>query len=45
MVFKKEESLVLARINIGEYNQMKIPDKALKKLSKHYAVFRKYEKK
>ncbi len=42
---KKEESLVLARINIGEYNQMKIPDKALKNFQSIMQFFRKYEKK
>lgn len=42
---KKEESLVLARINIGEYNQMEIPDKALKNFQNIMQFFRKYEKK
>ena len=42
---KKEESLVLARINISEYNQMEIPDKALKNFQNIMQFFRKYEKK
>lgn len=42
---KKEESLVLARINIGEYNQVKIPDEALKNFQSIMQFFRKYEKK
>lgn len=42
---KKEESLVLARINIGEYNQVEIPDTALKNFEKIMEFFRKYEKK
>ena len=37
---KKEESLVLARINIGEYNQMEIPDKALKNFQNIMKFFR-----